>query len=600
MIAPLVKSAAPVIRRLPNTLINQIAAGEVVERPAACAKELIENALDAGATEIEVRFRNGGLAALSVIDNGYGMDASELQLAIERHATSKLTDDDLSAIRSFGFRGEALPSIASVSRLTLTSRKAGASEAWQVNVEGGVAQPVQPASLPFGTRVDVRDLFFATPARLKFMKTARTESAHIWDVVERLALANPAVAFRTVEEGGRQLHYAAGDGLQRLAAVMGAEFARNALPLNVERDNLRLAGWVSVPTDHRATAAEQYLFVNGRPVRDRLLLAAVRAGYGDQLPYGRHPQLALFLTVPLDEVDVNVHPAKSEVRFTDAAKVRSLLVGGISHTIRSQHLQSDQSLTAASIKQWRPLQAYTGQGQTLSLTAAERSFVGHNNFASEGPSFADANFAAPQARQENADMTAQHYPLGAAVAQIHHTYIVAQTAKGLVLVDQHAAHERIVYEQLKQNLHNKSPLTQALLLPEVIELDAASVARLLAEAEHLSHLGLSLESFGDKAVLVREVPALLAKISIKDLVRDIASQLAQHEAQSILHERILQVCATSACHGSVRAGREMNLAEMNALLRQIEQTPGAGQCNHGRPTFIELPLNALESLFARR
>ncbi len=596
------------IRRLPDSLVNRIAAGEVVERPAAAVKEIVENALDAGARRIEIVLCDGGRTLIAVTDDGAGMDAAALPLAVERHATSKLPDDDLARITTLGFRGEALPSIGAVSRLTLTTRPLGADTAWRLAVEGGVVGTVAPAAHPPGTRVEVRDLFFATPARLKFLKTPRTEAEHAVDAVQRLAMAHPGVAFTLVADDATKLKVAAAQGdlldgrLDRLAAVLGRDFADNALPIEAARETLRLAGFAGVPTLNRGQARHQYLFVNGRPVRDRLLHGAVRGAYQDFLARDRHPVVALFLDVDPAAVDVNVHPAKAEVRFRDAGHVRGLIVGALKAALAAAGHRASTTVAAAALGAFRShggggYAAHPGSAVPRGLAeTAARYFAPPGMDDSALPGLGAA-LAAPAAAPDSA---ATDYPLGAARAQVHGTYIVAQTGDGIVIVDQHAAHERLVYEGMKAALANGGVARQGLLLPEVVELDEAAADRLAARAAELAELGLVLEPFGRGAVVVREVPALLGNPDAAALVRDLADDLAEFDAALSLKERLEAVCGTMACHGSVRAGRALNADEMNALLRQMEATPHAGQCNHGRPTYVELKLADIERLFGRR
>lgn len=600
------------IRLLPEELVNQIAAGEVIERPAAAVKELVENALDAGATRVDVRTREGGLAQICVEDDGFGMNAEELSLSLTRHATSKLPAGDLSAIASFGFRGEALPSIGSISRLALTSRATGANEAWALEVEGGKIGALKPASHPRGTRIDVRDLFYATPARLKFMKTVSTEYDHILDALERLAMAWPHVSFSLTEEGRRPWRVEAVPGLLqearrlRLGAILGAEFAHNAIPLEAERQNVKLSGWAGLPTLNRSHARDQYLFVNGRPVRDRLLLGAVKAAYGNLIPHGRHAVLALFLDLPLHDVDVNVHPAKSEVRFRDAALIRGLLVSTLRATLEAHAGQTTHTLSDAALAAFRPQTfppAFSApfSSPTIPSYVSPQAYVPAQQ-AMQG--FSDV--AQPAGRTETQPqhvptVTPDHYPLGAALAQLHDTYIVAATAQGLVLVDQHAAHERLTFERMKRDLAEGGVKRQGLLMPEIVELGEAAARRVAAKADELAELGLVLELFGATAIAVREIPALLAgRMDVQALVRDLDGDLAEWGSAVTLKEKLEHVCATMACHGSVRAGRSLNTTEMNALLRSMEATPFSGQCNHGRPTYIELKLSDIEKLFERK
>ncbi|GGF16002.1 DNA mismatch repair protein MutL [Aliidongia dinghuensis] len=613
------------IRQLPTVLVNRIAAGEVVERPASAVKELVENAIDAGAGHIEVNLREGGQSLIVVSDDGIGMDPDGLVLAVDRHCTSKLPDDDLMAIQTLGFRGEALPSIGAVARLTLTSRVRGAAEAWSLTVDGGLKGRPVPAAFGQGTRVEVRDLFYATPARLKFMKTARTERDQAVDTVKRLAMAHPEIAFTvTADDDRAMLRLSAApladpveERLARLSAVLGRDFADNALPIESLREGVRLTGFAGLPTLNRATAREQYLFVNGRPVRDKLLTGAVRGAYQDFLAGDRHPMVALFVDLASSEVDVNVHPAKAEVRFRDPALVRGLIVGALKHALNAAGHRASTTVAAATLDALRPAfapampaPAWNGAYGTYRAPSYPSGLAEAVAAAyAPAPSLFDGGAlpreAAPGALPQ-APVGAEpapgleQFPLGAARAQLHDTYIVAQTAEGIVIVDQHAAHERLVYERMKAALAESGVKRQALLLPEVVELDEASADRLGARAEELAELGLMLEPFGTGAVVVREVPALLGDCDVKGLVRDLAEELAEFGAALSLKERLEAVCGTLACHGSVRAGRRLNPAEMNALLRQMEATPHSGQCNHGRPTYVELKLGDIERLFGRR
>lgn len=603
-----------VVRRLPETLVNRIAAGEVVERPASALKELVENAIDAGARRIDVVLRDGGRTLIQVSDDGWGMDPQALALAVERHATSKLPDDDLTHIATLGFRGEALPSIGAVSRLAITSRAAGAPSAWRIRVEGGAVSAPEPAALTAGTRVEVRDLFYATPARLKFLKVPRTEQAHAVEILERLAMAAPGVGF-TLSDGSRtvlSLEAAQGElfeaRLARLGAVLGRDFAADALRIDAERQGHRLTGYAGLPTLHRRTSAHQYLFVNGRPVRDKLLLGAVRGAYMDFVAADRHPMLALFLELPAEEVDVNVHPAKTEVRFRDAGLVRGLIVGALKHALAAAGHRASASVGAATLGSFRPdgLRPHSGSAAPAWTSPAwappPSAGMSEAQAAWQAPIDRLDLGAAPAARVEAAlsDPAGPQHPLGAARAQIHATYIVAQTEDGLVIVDQHAAHERLVYERMKAALAAGGVARQALLLPEVVELDEPAVDRLLQRTAELAELGLVLEPFGQGAVVVREVPALLGRTDAAALVRDLADDLAELGDAHTLTDRLADVCGTMACHGSVRAGRRLGAEEMNALLRQMEATPHSGQCNHGRPTYVELKLADIERLFGRR
>jgi DNA mismatch repair protein MutL len=586
------------IRQLPPNLVNRIAAGEVVERPASVVKELIENAIDAGATRIDVVANGGGLGLIRVTDDGIGMDSDDLALAVERHATSKLQDDDLSTILTLGFRGEALPSIGAVARLTIMSRARGADRAYEIAVDGGRKAPLKPAAIGGGTRIEVRDLFYATPARLKFMKSERAETAAISDIVKRLALAKPEIAF-SLANGDRTILRLdpcppglLDHGLPRLGRILGEDFVTDALPVRAARGSIVVEGFAGLATLHRPNSLGQYLVVNGRPVRDKLLAGAVRAGYGDLVPNGRHPMLALFLTLPPDEVDVNVHPAKTELRFREAQAVRALIVTALHEALGSAQHRATASLSQEALARMaRPSSGF------ISHRPSPRAF----GFAERGQAPL-APFAAPSApthvNADDGDTTA--YPLGAARAQVHDTFIIAETETSLVIVDQHAAHERLVYERLKKAFANGGLSRQMLLIPEVVELDADAADRLAGAAAELERLGLVVEAFGQSAVIVREVPALLGQGNIQGLLRDLADELAEGEGSLVVSERLDHVLSTMACHGSVRAGRRLNAEEMNALLRDMEETPFSGQCNHGRPTYVELKLADIEKLFQRR
>ncbi len=625
-------TAAAVIRRLPETLVNRIAAGEVVERPASAVKELVENSIDAGAKRIDVVIRDGGQTAITVTDDGRGMTPEEIDLALERHATSKLPDDDLMGVTTLGFRGEALPSMAAVARLTITSRPPGADQAWAVAVEGGRKAKPQPAAHPEGTRVEIRDLFYATPARLKFMKTARTEQNHVVEILNRLAMAHPEIGF-TLSDGSRDViklnavtprlgEDAASARLERLAGIMGRQFADNAMTIEAEREGIRLTGHAGVPTLNRGNAAMQFLFVNGRPVRDRLLLGAVRGAYREFLASDRHPLLALFLDVPSDAVDVNVHPAKTEVRFRDAGVVRGLIVSALKHALADAGHRASTTVSGQALGAFRP---GSNPGGALPLGRSGGGGYGHwapparpqagqaglsdlyaplpdldstpsARMTEDGEIIEDTAYVDDGAQQQ----PAEDYPLGVARAQVHATYVISQTADGLVIVDQHAAHERLTQEKIKTALANGGVNRQMLLIPEVVELDEAAVDRLLTRADELGEMGLVIDSFGPGAVVVRETPALLGEMDIQGVIRDLADDLAEYGETIALAERIGDVCATMACHGSIRAGRRLNAEEMNRLLREMEATPHSGQCSHGRPTYVELKLSDIEKLFGRR
>ncbi len=612
------------IRRLPPTLVNQIAAGEVIERPAAVVKELVENALDAGAARIEVAIREGGKALISIRDDGRGMTPDELALAVERHATSKLPDDDLVHIKTLGFRGEALPSIGAVARLSITSRTAESENAWRLTVEGGVVAGPMPEAHGQGTMVEVRDLFYVTPARLKFLKTARAESAQVVDFLKRLAMASPGVAFSLRDEEREKLKLPACIGLdpqeERLAAILGRDFGQNSLPVEAVREGYRLSGRIGLPTLHRATAASQFLFVNGRPVKDRLLLGALRGGYEDLIPRGRHPMVALFLDLPATEVDVNVHPAKAEVRFRDSGLVRGLLVASIRQALADAgHRAASTTVGQATLGAFRqqgdagggsrsgPMQYQSRLGgyqhRTPSQNLAEQSAAWQAPLTVPDSPLADGSaIGAPSAALGPEEVAAEAVasPLGAARAQVHGTYIIAQTEDGIVIVDQHAAHERLVLERMKKSMANGGVTRQALLLPEVVELEPEAADRLADRSHELAEMGLVIEAFGQGAIVVRETPAMLGHVDCAGLLRDLADELAEWGTALALGERLDHVAATMACHGSVRAGRQLNGPEMNALLREMEVTPRSGQCNHGRPTYVELKLNDIERLFARR
>jgi DNA mismatch repair protein MutL len=599
------------IRRLPPETVNRIAAGEVVERPASAVKELVENAVDAGAGRIEVQADGGGLSRILVADDGQGLTADELSLALERHATSKLSPDaagnfDLLRIATLGFRGEALPSIGSVARLTLTARARGSLDAFSLSTAAGSLEQARPAAFAgdHGARVEVRDLFYATPARLKFMKSERAEAMAIAEEVKRQAMAHEAVGFSLDIDGRRTLRLApetkGPEGrLKRLAAVLGADFEANALQLDQVREGVALTGYAGLPTYSRGNAAHQYLFVNGRPVRDRLLAGALRAAYADFLARDRHPTAALYVDLEPELVDINVHPAKAEVRFRDPALVRGLIIGALRHALAGAGHRASTTVASAALGGFRPgggpsprgFSAWSAGGWTPQ--AAPPTFAG----LSEPTGRAELDYDSA-ASAEVIDPTT--YPLGAARAQVHETYVVAQTTDGIVIVDQHAAHERLVYEKMKAELEAGGAVRQTLLMPEVVELDPAEAERVGRYSDDLARLGLVIEPFGPGAVLVRETPALLGETDAAGLVRDIADDLAENGAPLALAERLQAVCSTMACHGSVRAGRRLSAAEMNALLRQMEATPHSGQCNHGRPTYVELKLADIERLFGRR
>lgn len=608
------------IRILPNNLVNQIAAGEVIERPASVVKELVENSIDAGATSIEITLVDGGKSLIAVSDNGKGMDKEDLNLAVERHATSKLPDDDLFHISYLGFRGEALPSISSVARLSIVSRTREAENGWKLEVNGGDRREAVPSASGIGTRIEVRDLFYATPARLKFLKTGSGETAQCIDMVNRIAMANPQVSFYLMDDQKKKISLNACQGelfdarLKRLSDVMGREFGENALLIDAARDNIRISGYVSLPTFNKANSLSQYLFVNNRPVRDKLLLGAIRGAYQGVLENGRYPVCALFFDVNPDYVDVNVHPAKAEVRFFDNASVRGLLVSAIRNVLAAGSRQTAAPLNLESFLQ----DSFEASAAAVS-PAAENEMVFLNDYGAAMPparlqiplpSRAPRNAALPElerrfsvrAEEVSSSEAAPETDgvLGQAKAQFHNTYIISQTADSIILIDQHAAHERIVMEKMKKALtEGRKPATQMLLIPEIVELNLPDKQRLLENAVGLSDLGLVIEEFGPAVVIVREIPALIKDCDVRRLVNDLAEQIAEWGTDFALEDKLNYICATIACHGSVRAGRSLNLAEMNHLLREMEKTPNAGQCNHGRPTYIELKIKDINKLFHR-
>ncbi|MFC0203168.1 DNA mismatch repair endonuclease MutL [Novosphingobium soli] len=607
----------PTIRRLPEHLVNRIAAGEVVERPASALKELVENAIDAGATEITVRLASGGLDLIEVTDDGCGMRPDEIALALERHATSKLPDEQIERVATLGFRGEALPSIGSVARLTIESRPPGAAEGWKRTVDHGALACDGPAALPVGTRIRVEELFGKVPARRKFLRSPRSEYAASLDVVRRLAMARPDVGFTMEHDGRRVLAVQPREELAaRVARLVARELADEGVIVEAERGAARLTGVAGLPTYNRGVADHQYLFVNGRPVKDKLLVGAVRGAYSDMLARDRHAVLALFLEVPAEDVDVNVHPAKTEVRFRDPAFVRGFLVGALRHALEGAGQRSAQPAATAAMAMWQVEPANSPAVQPVpslgTLFARDYGPVrsGHSpSRVSEAGAAWRAQeaeiMASPAARAEPVaeadDAAAARYPLGVARGQVAGTYIVAEAEDGLVIVDQHAAHERLVLEKLKAagagEAMNRS---QALLLPEVVELEEPACDALEDKIADLARHGLVLERFGPAAMLVRAVPSVLARSDAGALVRDVADDLARNGDALLLGEKLELVLATMACHGSVRAGRSLSVAEMNALLREMERTPRSGQCNHGRPTWVKLAHQDIEKLFGRK
>ena len=606
------------IRILPNNLVNQIAAGEVIERPASVVKELVENSIDAGATSVEVTLSDGGKSLIVVSDNGKGIDKDELPIAVERHATSKLPDDNLFNINFFGFRGEALPSISSVARMSIVSRREGAENAWKIEVNGGEKSGVVPAAHPRGTRIEVRDLFYAAPARLKFLKSSASETAQCVEILNRIALANPTISFYLTEDGKKKVSLNACQGelfdsrLKRLTDVMGREFGDNSLLINAQRENLRITGYVSLPTLNKSNSLYQYLFVNNRPVRDKLLLGAIKGAYQDVLAHNRYPMAALYFDIDPAYVDVNVHPAKAEVRFYDNALVRGLLVSSIRQALAlGDHKTANNLDLAAFVQDNIPS---FGQNETTVLREHQPVSANYPVFQSAIPqprrqvclpdlerkSFS-IKVDEPLAPSATNVAEGEVGPLGLAKAQFHDTYIISQTEDSIVIIDQHASHERIVMEKLKASLLAENKVaTQILLIPEIVDLSISEKTRIVEAAEELQKLGLVVEEFGSTAVIVREVPALIGDCDIKALIRDLAGEMAEWGKGFSLTDKLHTICATIACHGSVRAGRKLNINEMNHLLRDMEKTEHSGQCNHGRPTYVELKLKDIEKLFERR
>lgn len=609
------------IRLLDPMTINRIAAGEVVERPASAVKELVENALDAGSTQIDVTIRDGGQSLIVVRDNGSGMAKDDLFLCIERHATSKLPDNDLMNIHTMGFRGEALPSIGSVSRLSITTHDKAANQGWILNVEGGNKQDIAPANLPKGTIVEVRDLFFATPARLKFLRSPKTEQGHIIDVLTKLALANPTVGFSLRDESRQIFDYAPVEELkERLSDVLGSDFVKNALGVEGQRDYVQLSGYIGLPTLHRSTNQHQYLFVNGRPVQDKLLGGAVRAGYADLVAKDRHPMLVLALTLPTDYLDVNVHPAKTEVRFQDTQLVRNLIV-----SIVRQHLTQVSHLTSSTIHQaaidaiqlFEPKTHQPTFSGTLDFhRPSGQSHGGYRNHSTKGftpfvpqKTFETVGLQMLETRRvfaeaESTDILLHEDDpsigyLGRAVAQVYDTYIVSQTETDMIITDQHAAHERLTYEKMKQQLAENGVMRQSLLIPEIVEVSEAQSESLLSLKTELEQLGLVIDVFGLTALQIKEIPSLLTGADAKVLLQDLADQVTHMSPTLTLQEKVYEICAELACKGSIKAGRKLTTPEMNQLLRDMEVTPFSGQCNHGRPTYIKLRKADIERLFGR-
>ena len=608
------------IRLLPNGLINKIAAGEVIERPASAVKELVENSIDAGASKIEIIMRNGGRTFISVTDNGCGMSKHDLVLAVERHATSKLPTDSLDSISTLGFRGEALPSIGAVSRLRIKTRSKNMDTGWSINVTGGDIEAATPSSLKMGTQVEIRDLFYATPARLKFLKTDRTETGRTIEVIRRIAMVNPNISF-TLNDGTRtNIRFNGAQGnlpnikLSRIGEVLGRDFEENSLLIEAEREGFILTGYAGLPTLNRRTSSHQFLFVNGRPVHDKLLYGAVRAAYSDFLAYDRHPLVVLFLDAPKSTLDVNVHPAKSEVRFQEPGLVRGLIIGALKKTLAEAGYQTSSTVSNAA------LGILNKSISKVAPTGVRRSSQYYKTFDPSQNKYLHSSLATNEITNEYLDLNSEpmartdspsnqsfeslneigSFPLGAAQAQLHKNYIVAQTNEGLVIVDQHAAHERLVYEKMKIHLKEGGIKRQVLLIPEVIDLENAKIQRLLELKDDFTRLGLILEKFGEGAILVREIPSILGDINIKNLVIDIVDELEEFGSSTVLEDKLGHICGTIACHSSVRSGRTLRIEEMNALLREMEATPHSGQCNHGRPTYVELKLSDIEKLFGRR
>ena len=616
------------IRLLPSQLVDQIAAGEVIERPAAALKELVENAIDAGARQITVHLKDGGLGEITVTDDGSGMSKDELCLAIQRHATSKLPTADLFDIHSFGFRGEALPSIASVSDMEIRSRCASDEHGWALPVTHGHVGDLQPQAMPVGSLMIVRNLFANVPARLKFMKTTRTETGNCVDVLKRLAMAWPHIQFEAYDDSRKLLHYIArlDDEMavaSRIGDVVGRQFSEQAMALHAVRDEVEMKGLIGLPTANKPTTSHMHFFVNQRPVKDRLLLGALRAGYGDTLPRGRHPMAVLYITVPPALVDVNVHPAKAEVRFQDQAGVRSLIVGSVMAQLRDAALNNPAESGGDSLRYFQsapqPTRSVAGTTPSHSYQQAPVHPAAYQWQAPSRPLSAAASERAAQAAQVSADAIAEappqariepiddadiaslhNSPLGAAKAQFHQTYVISETADGIVIIDQHAAHERLVMERMKAAMDEGALAGQILLIPEVVDLPEHHIAALLAQTPVLQKAGLEIDAFGEGSVIVRQTPALLGEVNAKSLIYDLAEELSEIGTMTNFDQKIEHVIATISCHGSVRAGRQLNASEMNALLREMEVTPRAGQCNHGRPTYVSLSLQDIEKLFGRR
>ena len=576
------------IRLLPSVVVSRIAAGEVIERPASALKELLENALDAGATRLEITLEQAGKNLIRISDNGIGMSREGMELAVERHATSKLPDDDLFHIQTFGFRGEELPSIGSVSRLKITSSAKGSNESRSLKIEGGEKSKSEPAPRREGTEVEVRDLFYATPARLKFLKSEKTELQQCLQVIERMALAYPHVSFILHSDNKVTRRFEAADRKQRIAAVLGKDFIENTLPIDITRESIALTGFVGLPTFSRNTAGEQYFFINNRPVKEKTLHGAVRAAYQDFISHTQHAQVLLFLEIPPEEIDVNVHPAKTEVRFRDSREVTGMIITAIRHALSGAGHQATNTLSGAA------LGAFTSNPASYAYAPSRPSGYVREQAAMLYQPLPQARDMAPEQQPDY-----EHFPLGAALAQLHETYILAQTKDGFVMVDQHAAHERLVYERMKNQRGKEEVKTQRLLLPEMVELSSGKTHALSEHKAALAEIGIVIEVAGDSAVVVRELPSILKDADIQKLIRAIADDIEEHGQPLAAHGAIEHICETAACHGSIRAGRRLNIAEMNALLREMEATPHSGQCNHGRPTYVTLKRSDIEKLFGR-
>ena len=599
------------VRQLTEAVINRIAAGEVIERPASVMKELVDNAIDAGADRLEIITASGGKTLISVTDNGKGMTAEDLKLAVERHCTSKLNENDLTDIRTLGFRGEALPSIGAVARLAISTRNSSESNGWKLVIEGGKKGTITPTALNQGTRVEVKDLFFSTPARLKFLKSDRAEANAITDIIKRIALAYPNIQFSLTGSDRQTLEYGLCSGenawRDRISQVMGADFIENSVEISAERENVSLVGFASLPTYHRSNSLMQFFFVNGRPIKDKQLLGALKGAYADVLARDKYPLAVLNIKLPPQEVDVNVHPAKTEVRFRDANLVKGLLVGSIRQVLTEQGHRASSAVTWGNyVNRGESKAAPVSQNWIERPMANGTNDSNHTTFNSVGSTGqsvmdeVDIPSGDNRAHEQPVDEENIARPLGAPRAQIHENYIISQTNDGMIIVDQHAAHERLVYERMKEERAANGIQRQMRLVPDIIELPEEDVNRLTERTEELESVGLVLEAFGPGAIIVRETPAMLKNLDVKGLIKDLADDLAEWDSATRLEEKLNFVAATMACYGSIRSGRRLRTEEMNALLREMEATPLSGQCNHGRPTYVELKLKDIERLFGRR